>query len=235
MLVFHFANGTGSPTTFTESVRGIELESTPDRSVASGKLGRYLLKSNDGELVTSDGSLDLGGRPDPISVMGWVSLAEGQADVIPWSTTRMSARHRELFAKLPGYRLVAVRGEISDRSQVATRPFFNLSEGVPSTLQDNVLGLEAIPAGEWTMLTGTYDGKIARLYVNDQDVAQNQTMFIPGTDGDGELRVGLYLHGGIDEIRISSVNRSQAWIEVQYASMTDSLFSFGETVEFAQP
>ncbi len=231
VAVFHFDNGAGTPPVFTDSVTGITLSADPNTEVVESMsfLGSYADKSGDGALLASDPSLDLFGS-QPLSILGWVRLEENEAGVLPWNGD-LQARHRELLGKLPGYRLNAVRGQVDTNSTLQPRPFFNLSQLIPGPLQDNVFGTEPVPEAEWTMLAGTFDGTVAALYVNDALEGATTTQFIPGSE-DTQVRVGRWLRGGIDEVRVSNVVRSHDWIRVQYASMTDTLLEYGAREPF---
>ena len=94
-----------------------------------------------------------------------------------------------------------------------------------------------VPNDRWRYLTGVTSGTAATLYV---DGGQDATQTISGTinGGNNDVTIGAgengfdstlsqYWQGGLDEIRISNVARSAAWVSAQYASMTDTLISFG--------
>lgn len=230
VAVFHFDAGDNSPLVFVDSVHGIELLADDNTEVgeAKGFLGPHARKLGDARLEATDPRLDLSGG-DEISTLGWVQLEGGQAGFLPWDGE--NARHRELVAKLPGYRLNAVGGEATAGSDLMARPFFNLSQEIPGELQDNVFGPAAVLANDWTMLAGTYDGTLARLFLDGELVGTESTDYTPGSDGEGTMGVGRWLHGGVDEIRISNVVRSPSWIRIQHASMTDTLLDYGDTVQ----
>jgi glucose/arabinose dehydrogenase len=85
----------------------------------------------------------------------------------------------------------------------------------------------------WHYLASSASGGAGRLYVDGVDrttdgtlapiVAGSQPLHIGRRSGGGE-----YFFGAIDEVRVSSVSRSAAWISLQNASMGDALFSYGE-------
>lgn len=226
VAVFHFDDGSGSPPIFVDSVRGIELVADPDTDVSPspGMVGAYASKSGNDPLIASDSALNLSG-PTPLSTLAWVRLDPQAAGVLPWSGD--NARHREVLAKLPGYRLNVVRGEVTRNSALQPRPFFNISEVIPSIMQDNAFGDEAVSADQWTLLAGTYDTVSVRLFVDGTVAATTQSTLAPGANDEGVLRIGRWLHGGLDEIRISAEARTAEWIAVQYASMTDALIVYG--------
>lgn len=225
IAVFHFDDGDNVPLTFVDSVNDIELLPDPNTEVGGkGLLGPYIQKSGDGRLEATNAMLDLNGD-GPLSTLGWVRLEGDEAGVLEWDG--VNARHRELVAKLPGYRLNAVRGHAGPMSTVAPAPFFNLSLEIPGELQDNTFGEDDVQANDWTMLAGTYDGEQMHLFQDGDLVASRDTNYTPGSNGTGTIRIGRWLRGGIDEVRISNVARSPAWLQIQYESMMGTLLEYG--------
>jgi glucose/arabinose dehydrogenase len=84
----------------------------------------------------------------------------------------------------------------------------------------------------WHYLASSASGSSGRLYVDGQDrttdgvltplVAGAQPLHIGRRSGGGD-----YFQGTIDEVRVSSVARSAAWIALQNTSMSDALFAYG--------
>lgn len=92
-----------------------------------------------------------------------------------------------------------------------------------------------VPTDTYVHVAGTYDGSNLRLYVNGQ---QQATTPVSGTlvSTSKPIRFGKYEHrdipdtlfrGTIDEVRVSSVSRSAAWIKAEYYSAWDQLLSCG--------
>ena len=85
----------------------------------------------------------------------------------------------------------------------------------------------------WTYVAASYrpdDGTLT-LYRNGVLVG---SVTVPGdevtrvlADSTAVFQVGRGFHGTLDEIRVSTVARSAEWIELQHASMSDQLLSFG--------
>lgn len=83
----------------------------------------------------------------------------------------------------------------------------------------------------WVFVTGVVDAENnISLYVNGALVGTDGSNLAP-TDGSQPLRIGAwygtqstsaYFKGSLDEIRISSTNRSAAWIEFEYCNMTST-------------
>ena len=96
----------------------------------------------------------------------------------------------------------------------------------------------ALPADRWRYVTGVYSGFTSSLYVDGvlNSTQTGVTSFGSGEDditiGAGEMglnsTISQYWRGGIDEVRLSNVARSAAWTSAQYASMTDTMITYGE-------
>lgn len=228
VAVFHFDDAQGDAREFADSVNGIVL--TPDLetelSRSNGFLGPYVQKFGDAALQATDSQLNFSGSA-PLSMLGWVRLAADATDVLPW--TGNNARHRELVSKLPGYRLGAVLGQTSMMSDVQSHPFVNVSASSSPQDNDVASGDDPVDGGTWTMLAGTYTGSSLELFVDDERVAAERTNNTPGANDDGTIRIGRWLQGDVDEVRISSEPRSLEWIRIQHASMTgaEGLLTYG--------
>ena len=96
----------------------------------------------------------------------------------------------------------------------------------------------SLPEDDWRYLTGTLSGSTSNLYIDGTLNATQSGVTSFGSSNDditigaGELgltsTISQYWTGGIDEVRLSNVARSAAWTAAQYASMTDTLISYGE-------
>jgi biopolymer transport protein ExbB len=94
----------------------------------------------------------------------------------------------------------------------------------------------ALSVLSWYHLAGTYGDSYIRLFVNSSPatpVAQsgniytnNEPVLLGATDGWGGT-ARKYTDGIIDEVRISDIARSAAWIKATYHSGDDSLLSYG--------
>jgi hypothetical protein len=83
-----------------------------------------------------------------------------------------------------------------------------------------------MPAGEWHQVIGQYDEQYLRMFVDGQLVAsKNLGSHTVDTNGNplqiGICRGGAYWNGTIDEVRISNVARSLAWILTSYKNQKD--------------
>jgi penicillin-binding protein-related factor A (putative recombinase) len=81
---------------------------------------------------------------------------------------------------------------------------------------------------EWTHMVGQYDGSNVRTYRNGAQVATTTASFTLSYDGVSDLLFASrhdnarHYRGTIDEIRIASTSRSQAWIQAEYLNQATS-------------
>jgi len=84
------------------------------------------------------------------------------------------------------------------------------------------------PTNQWTLVTGTFDGSVSRIYTNG--IQRNSTNWTGSVDSNaGAFTIGAlgsastqYYTGRIDETRLSSVARSAAWVKFEYYNMGGS-------------
>ena len=88
----------------------------------------------------------------------------------------------------------------------------------------------AVSSGVWHLIAMQYDGVNETVFIDGQisgtPVAVSGNLIDMGT----LLRIGaywIYFNGAIDEVRISNVARSAAWIKASYHSGNDTLMSVG--------
>lgn len=104
----------------------------------------------------------------------------------------------------------------------------------------NVSGSVDLTANAWNYLVGTYDAtqKVITLYINGvnrgiTNVSGLTNYNIASSANSVQLgRRWMTFDGKIDEVRLSSLRRSPAWIAAQYKSMSNTYLSLG-TVESA--
>jgi len=100
---------------------------------------------------------------------------------------------------------------------------------------DDTIRSVAVPAaltvGDWYHVVGTWDGTTQKLYKNGVQIASA----VPGGTLDsptGETRISAWgepMDGLIDEMRISNVARSAAWVKADFHSQNDNVVSFSST------
>lgn len=103
-------------------------------------------------------------------------------------------------------------------------------DGLLQAGPQNTLG-----GGDWCYIAATFDTDDGRLrfFVDAQEVDVEDASGVLEPDSviaavDNPLQLARRLVGQLDEVRISSVARSQSWIEGQYLSVTDRLLEFGD-------
>ncbi|MCX4244673.1 DUF2341 domain-containing protein [Paraliomyxa miuraensis] len=114
----------------------------------------------------------------------------------------------------------------STRPKVVVRP-----EGVAGA-QVAELG-SSLALDSWTYLAATYRADTGVLSIFRNGALEGSITV--GGDAvarmldvtDAALQVGHGLHGGLDEVRVSTIARAPEWIAVQHASMSDQLLTFG--------
>jgi hypothetical protein len=177
---------------------------------AQGPLGEGWFFGGEGAAirVPTDPSLD---PVDALTIEGWVQL-----DVVDESANRYVAVKREAYlvhatrtwTTIP-FVYVHTAGE-----------WYDGSWGASLDLQ-------------WHHLVATYDRQTEQFRMMlDGELSAVQSI---ARDVDGEpissgldaLFLGEGMEGRLDEVRVSNVARSPEWIQVQYASMVDTLLVFG--------
>lgn len=89
----------------------------------------------------------------------------------------------------------------------------------------------ALTAGTWYYVSTTHDGSVNRGYIDGNEQSQNYseswgsiTHNFTISEWGGQYD---YFDGILDEIRISNISRSAAWIKASYESGRDELLDFG--------
>jgi len=171
--------------------------------------------------VTEDGPLALSGSDalaltDAFTIEAWFSPSLA-ADVVPHAVLR----------KGDAYELRSLHPD-SGRPALLLRT----EGGGPHVVED----ADAASIGAWTYLVATYraDDGLMQLYRDGMLVAdatiEGDAMqrMIAGTGS--VAQVGHGMHAVLDEVRVSTIARSAAWVRLQHASMTDTLLSFGPSL-----
>ncbi|MEM2971694.1 MAG: DUF2341 domain-containing protein [Candidatus Bathyarchaeia archaeon] len=105
---------------------------------------------------------------------------------------------------------------------------------------NNIMVQKSITINKWYYVVATFDGTTARLYVNDSSPAfafasnpiwPSQNMYI----GDNNFHSRKF-YGFIDEVRISNIARSEAWILTEYNNQLNpsQFFSLGPEETFEE-
>jgi hypothetical protein len=124
----------------------------------------------------------------------------------------------------------------TDRPQRISFYIFNLNGGLGAGHYTQ----EPVAVNEWVYITGKIDGNYIYIYKNGEYINKSNYTMAMGTipkivpeNGNAPLRIGTrnledhdWWNGRVDELRISGVPRSSAWIKASYYSENDSLVDF---------
>ena len=101
----------------------------------------------------------------------------------------------------------------------------------------DVRGKQSIPLTEWVQVVHTYEKGDSRLYVNGVLDATTQTQSAPlAIKSPARLFLGGWYHnydyvGDLDEVRISNVVRSPAWVKLQFENQKPTQTFVGSLVQ----
>jgi hypothetical protein len=170
-----------------------------------------------GEGIDFDGINDYIGFPDPLSTQSmtiscWVYLNAASAD---WITIAMRSDGSNWF----DWQLYA---RASDAEILAYRAVFRTEYPDTSEVGSDII----LSTGNWYYINGEHNGTHNLFYVDGALVDVDTE---PDSVGDSDSDVwiggneiwGEYLQGLIDEVRISPVTRSNAWIATEYNNQYD--------------
>ncbi len=161
--------------------------------------------------LTDAGQLSL---TDALTIEAWVSPTIGMD-----SATHVVLRKGESY-------------ELRTREPMSTRPTLAIrTEGGGGQVE--VEAGSSVPIDDWTYVAATYDASSGRMNIYRNGMPEGMLV----VDGDPMQRalvtspdaakIGRGMQALLDEVRVSSIARSPAWIALQYASMSDTLFTFG--------
>jgi hypothetical protein len=185
VAAYGFEETTGTGATDSSGKNNPGTLNGPTRTT-SGKFGRALTFDgvNDQVNVADSASLDL---TNALTLEAWVNpSALGTA----WRTVLMKEQ--------PSATVYALYGNTD-----TTRPSANFF----TTSEQDVRGTAALGLNTWSHLAATYDGSVARLYVNGTQVA-TKALNAPLVTSTGALRIGgnniwgEWFAGTIDEVRV---------------------------------
>ncbi len=164
----------------------------------------------DGPLSVASG--DALALPDGMTVEAWVQLVEGDVPSPQF-----------IVRKAGAYQLRA-------RSPMTLRPTWTVhTESDPGGVDTEAAG--ALASSGWTYLSVSYDATSGTLWVYRNGASEMSAMVDaaqPTVVASTEAAVvGTNLQGIVDELRVSRVARSPAWMALQHASMSDTLLDIG--------
>ncbi len=197
--VWHLTEG-GSDTRFDSTANdndSTSLVSDPD--AASGRIGNGNAFDGDDSIVVPDSDSIGDDTVDSMSVSVWLNSAVDLTG---------SGTHRTL-EKGDSYFLLEDLG--NGGMNFLVKPGNKIAE----------IG-QGLSAGQWYHLTGTFDGSDVRIYLNG--VLKGTDTVGGNIDDDGlPLRIGsddgeAFFDGVLDEVRISTVTRSAAWVRATFVN-----------------
>ena len=165
---------------------------------------------------------------DPLAIDG------NQMTIESWANSTGSTGNWETIINRREYFLIFPADAYGLMTTGTDPTALNLSAGFTNTTGTT----GTLPDDRWRYVTGVVSGTTATLYVDGQQNATHTLMFPLSSSAD-DVTIGAgengydstlseYWKGGIDEVRISNIARSAAWTAAQYASMTDTLISYGD-------
>jgi prenyltransferase beta subunit len=193
-------------------------------NLVDGQIGKALNFSLDDR-----DAIDLGADPDfdvtelltiealarPSQFRDWDSIVSKawSADVYPWNTYSLN---------------------LSNNNTVSESVNFSIAIG---GTEYGVSSARQIAASENVYAAGVYDGSNLYVYLDGQQEASapvtglmNVNSSIPVTVGKNYWHLYNSFNGEIDEVRISDVGRSPAWIRATSYSHNDNLITFGPVI-----
>lgn len=192
------------------AINGTSEGSMASNDLLPGKLGNSIDfdGSNDQFRLSNSGQLHLG---LPITLSSWVKVRSGAGSIYPIGTDERTTTYRG------AYTVITAAGEVAAsygdagggfsaadrRTKVNTNPavgadtwyYFSAVISGPTDMQ---LYLDAVDHG------GAYSGTGGSIAYSSNDALI------------GGIGQGLFMNGELDEVRVSSVARSQDWIETEF-------------------
>jgi len=192
-------------------------------SQADGKIGKCqeFDAANDERIeIPADATL----KPDYITLEAWCNRTSGEPLVMKaWSDTGWTSPWDNYVLKTTN----DVKSSARFVNESQTRVDF-----AGSTTGSN---------GTWYYFVATFDGSKGRVYRNG---SEDGSVDLTGTLGKRDTTVNIgglnpgtgvdwYFTGKIDEVRISNIARSAAWLKASYNSGNDTLLTYGSEEEAA--
>lgn len=151
-----------------------------------------------------------------------------------WIQPASTNESQRILSNFSGDTLTGYELTVGDATKPVVSAVFGTRAGYAGAVT-----VDPLPMKTWSYVAATYDGVNVRIYVNGQAVALRRTGLATGPIQPSELptQIGrspfVPSYAGamdLDEVRISTVVRSQAWIQAQYNNFSSpGLLSSGET------
>ncbi|MCA9081376.1 MAG: DUF2341 domain-containing protein, partial [Planctomycetaceae bacterium] len=224
--VYHFADSVGDGGTVTDSTG--RLDGTSSGSVSgAGAIGGGQSFDGVNDTVNIGRNIDLLSGVSATTISTWVN---------PDDVTQLAG-----LVSVSRYALL--NGQTNDSRAALEMVGSNLlATGRASFLEGqetSITTTSPLQSGQWQLTTTVIDYADDRIdiYLNGVLIYSEAVAFSQAnTDnadaenaaiGSNDMGNGSFFAGTLDEVRIAGVERSSAWIDAEYASMTDSLLSYG--------
>jgi hypothetical protein len=166
-------------------------------------------------------ALDFDGESEGISFPGY-KLSPGDITMSAWVKSPEAAQQRA-----GEYRLPVICETIASINWDHNSPNWDEAFGVKAGGEWDSAKFDSLGGETWYYLVGTFDGDTVKAYTDGQFSNQNTDpstyqdpptydLEIAWTEGEND-----YFPGTIDEVRISNIVRSDAWIETEYNNQND--------------
>ena len=175
------------------------------------------------------GALLVDASSSVLRVPAAASLFPGQSVTLEgWANPARvdSASRRAIVRMRDSFELRSIAEDSGDPGTAQGAVWFETST------ERNVTASGPTAQDTWTYFAMTFDqasGEFS-LYRNGALDQTRDPPAEPMVDAGTDLEMGLEAYGLIDEVRVSSVARSAAWMSAQNLSMTDALLTFGPAV-----
>lgn len=222
-LVKHLNDSSGTTTkdSTSNAFNGTKVSAT-EPNATTGKIGegQTFDGTNDFINIPHHANLSFGTADAQFTLEAWVKTTAQNGEIIA-KTRPSSTTHME-------YRLHMVNG----------KPAFYRYSNTNPVVADEFVGQATINDGNWHHVVFVNEGASShKLYVNGVLDTTNTTTWTRNNTATQALNIGrhrnntfgeTYLNGQLDEVRISNVARSAAWVAATYKSQNNQFATVGE-------
>jgi hypothetical protein len=188
---------------------------------------------------TGPGRQFTAGNSDGIIIRGGASVALPQLTVSGWFSIHSLASGNSYIAMITRERLPDVDDDFYFGVHMGQPYLYVQTDGMSSSA-----GGQQVVLDQWTHYAATYDGAMARFYVDGAEqqafaatgaILTDPTAFMIGCDRNTSTAAADtcdsdYLDATVDELRLESVARSAAWLAYEHAAMLDQVITYGPLV-----
>lgn len=211
------ASGTTIYDSTSNANNGTKVSSTEPNPTGSGKVNGAQVFDGVNDVITVTDNATL--RPTNVTVEAWVKSATSTWNTSGWIVAQRTNAGGHGFIVHPNQGATTITGYVGINGT-----WSSITSGVISDITT------------WHHVAWTYNGAM-KLYIDGALVTQisvggnitytgtSNYLTIGSDDPDGAA--GRFGNGQLDEVRISSVARSDAWIAAVYKSETDTFASYG--------